>query len=281
MFVIDRTGEIVGYSRWPWDSLYAPAVGCFNRGRLVEVTIADLPWQEVGLHGPLERWWFRMRLDPDLVRALEEGEPEIRLMRLEDAKEIGYTVDNADDSDRLLRVEALLSATSNDRNESLTGFTDFLEAPQDHQIEVIYRDILGRKPDEPGMQSFRRGLASGQSILDRRRDALLSSEFRGRDVRASDRVGSMLTSPLWTLLAGNEPLGEKRRSLRTVRLSDYDEVSDLEFVSRFHELVQQRPAGGASEVRLEELAVEHGRPSVASIVLRDAASAGLFWRLLA
>ena len=281
MFVIDRNREVVGFSRWPWDSLYAPFVGCFRNGRLVARAVCDQGYQPIGLEGPLERWWFRMPVEPEVRMLLEQGDPSVVIIRLEDAVPVPPAHPAPGARVRVTRAEEFLSRTSSHRYDSLTGFPSFLEAPLADQLSVLYLDVLGRDVDPPARKTLTQRYDEGESILSIRRDLFHSEELMERGVRPSSRIGSLTTSALWTSLRGCEPLGERWRPLRALRLGDYAEVSTPDFVSRLFETCMARPPEPDTHRRLVELAEAHGRAFIASITVRDAATLGVFFDLQA
>ena len=279
MFVIDRNREVVGFSRWPWGSLYEPFVGCFHNGRLVSRAIANQAYQLVGLDGPLERWWFRMALEPEVRLLLEQGDPSVVILRLEDAEVIPPARPTPYERIRPLRFEEFLSYTSSHRHDDLTGFGTFLEAPLSHQLDVLYLDLFGRDVDPPARLALSERLNEGESILSIRSQLFLSEELMLRGVRPSTRVGSLTTSALWKVLRAVDPLGERWSRLPSIRLSEYEDQSTFDFVRRFFQLCMARTAEPETHRRLVELADEHGRAFMASITVRDAATTGAFFDL--
>ena len=276
MFILDRSREVVGFSRWPWDSLYEPLIGCFHDGRLVARAVCNQGYQPVGLDGPLERWWFRMAVPPQVHALLEQGHPSVVILRLEDAAPVAPARPVPFERTRAVRVEEFLSATSSDRYGDLNGFSSFLKAPLNHQLDVLYMDVLGRGIDPPSRVALTERLNRGESILSIRSDLFLSDELMERDVRPSTRVGSLTTSGLRTFLRDGEPLGARWRTLPTSALSSYAERPTGTFIKQFFELCLGRSAEPGTHERLCELADEHGRRFAASIILRDAASTGGF-----
>ena len=279
MFVTDRSREVVGFSRWPWDSLYEPLVGCFHDGRLVARAICDQGYQPVGLDGPLERWWFRMAVPPEVYLLLEQGHPSVVILRLEDAEPVRPARPIPYERTRAVRVEEFFSATSSQRHGGLTGFTIFLKAPLNHQLDVLYLDVLGRGVDPPARSALSERFDKGESVLSIRRELFMSGELMERDVRPSTRVGSLITSSLWDLLQAGGPLGARPRVLPRLALSDYADMTTAEFVTRVFGLCMARTPEPPTRQRLIELVEEHGRPFVTSIILRDAASTGAFFEL--
>ena len=279
MFVIDRNRDLVGFSAWPWDKLYEPLVGCFQDGRLVARGVCDRDFQVVGIQGPLESCWFRMSAPPEVRLLLEQGDPSIVMVRLEDGALIPPARPTTFDRKRAARVEEFFGATSSNASIGLTGFASFLKAPLHHQVEVLYLDILGRKVDPPARAALMERLGDGESFLSIRRDLFLCDELMERGVRPSSKLGSLITSGIWNLLREGEPLGARWRTLPQVELSTYAHLSTEEFVRRLFDRCMMRSLDPKTHDRLTELADENGRTLVASIIVRDAASTGAFFDL--
>ncbi len=73
-------------------------------------------------------------------------------------------------------------------------------------VAALYRDYLGREPDEPGLQAYTRQRLDGQPLLAIARDMLDSDEFRRRlrDLEPPQRVAL-----LYELLVHREPTAEE------------------------------------------------------------------------
>jgi len=275
MFLLTVGGEAVGYSEWPWDRLYAPAVGCFARGRLRHIGICNLPPQRVGLEGPDSRSWFRMALEPELLEELAGGNPAYRIARLEDAS----TVPNAARAAAAPsgRVEDLLALGEGPRRVALDGFPAFLTAPEPHQLDILYMDILGRAPDPVGREAYLNKMRTGAFDLLKVRDELLESEERQRrNVTLGDRLGSLLTSHLWRQLAAYGSPGKRWRELPRFRVGDYRGLSTEDYVGAVYELLLRRPADPQGLAHYAHVAERDGRFSVAWELSREAAHAGVF-----
>ena len=282
MYVLDRNKDIVGYSMWPWDDLYAPVIGLYRNGRLLSYAICDLLPQDVRLEGPGQRCWFRLRADQDARHALEDDDPSVRLMRMEDGVEIRPSGARA--GERVIRsrhaVDVFLSQTSV-MGASLDGFASFLEAPLMHQLDIIFLDVLNRLPDPEARHHY--GIAldtGGMSVLAARAIVMDSAEFRERNITISDRVGSLITSPLWHELREAEPLGERRTALPAIRMSRYAELSDEDFVRAIHADCHGDAPSDEATQRLAAIAGGQGRAEVATLLVRDAASVGAFLKVI-
>ena len=275
MYIFDRSREIVGYSVWPWDSIYTPVVGCFRDGRLVQTSACDLLPQQ-GMGGPRHAWWFRMRVDPDTRFRLESGDPSVRLMRLEDGAAVPAAFAVETEPHPLRRVEELVAHVAAVDVLPLVGFTGFVAAPVTHQLAVLYLDVLGRRVDEGGIASYLPRMELGMTIFQVRDEMMRSEEFRNREITVSSRVGSLVTSPIWNELRKAEPLGEWRRPLSKVRVSAYRDLDDDAFVRALHRDTHGHEADEAAVEWLLEGALDHGRDWIASVLVRDAAQGGVY-----
>lgn len=281
MFVVDRNRELVGYSAWTWDSLYAPVVGCYHHGRLIAHAVCDQEWQDIGLDGPKQRWWFRMRVASDVRQALEDRDPAVRLLRMEDGEPVAFAGPPGRDasSRRAWRIEEFLSFTSR-RDARLDGFTAFLSAPLLHQLDILFLDILNRLPDPEARAHYGERMESGESVFRLRGFLLDSEEFTNRRITVSDRVGSLITSSMWHDLAAAEALGTRRSPLRQLRMTDYAALSDEEFATRIHLDCHGDEPSDIARDNFAALAASEGRLLVASLLVRDAAHGGRFYDLV-
>ena len=281
MFVVDRNNELVGYSEWPWDSLYAPVVGCFVDGRLQAIAVCDHePQQKVRIGGPPHRIWFRMRVRTETREALEAGDKSAVLLRLEDGAPVPRVGQDAEAEQRLRSVEEIVSRAPAQQRVPLDGFETFIGAPASHRLDVTFLDYLNRLPDPVARVRYLDQMEQGMSILQVRNDVMNSEEFRERGLTISDRIGALITSPMWRTLEQFEPLGERRPRVREIRMSDYADMSDLDFVSAFHVECHGDEASEATRVGLAGLASARGRAIVASLFIRDAANGGQFLRVI-
>ena len=277
MYKIDRSGQVVGYSLWPWEPIYSGLVGCLQRGRLVAFAeCSSLPQPDFA--GPPQRCWFRMDVDDDVRSGLEIQNPAYKIVRLEDGRplEAAFELEAAP---RRLRVEDFLSRTPSSQVR-LDGFTAFLSSPAGHQVEILFLDFLGRPPDEEAKQGYQRAVLRGMSVFDVRAELLRSEEFQRRRITATDRVGALVTSPLWNTLRKSQPLNELRRTLRTVDLATYRLMSDDEFAHRVHLDCHGDDPSAGSRAELVKNVQTNGRFYVASLLARDASHGGNFVELL-
>jgi hypothetical protein len=274
MFILDERRDVVGYSSWPWDSVYTPVVGCFEDGRLVETATCDLLPQP-GLDGPEHAWWFRMHLDPALTAKIERGDTSVRIMRLEDGilLQPAFPVAAADQA--VLRVEELVARASTVGAVALTGFTAFLRTPLSHQLSILYLDVLGRQIDPGGHATYLARLEAGMSILQLRAQVLRDGEFRGRHITMTNRLGSLLTSPIWTEIVDAEPVGAERPVLPEIRLSRYRDLDDQAFLRALHRDCFARDVDEGTATWFAD-SIGKGREWVASVLVRDAARANIF-----
>ena len=277
MYIVTRDGSVVGFSQWPWDHLYTPVMACFVNGRFHTHTACDLPPQTVGLRGPATRCWFRLKLERDLVQRLEDGDPLVRLARLED----GAPVERADQSRTPVshgRVEELVSIGFGGRAK-LDGFAAFLAAPPSFKADTFYLDYLKRMPEPSGRSDLVTDLNSGMSVFDIRDRFLSSHEFRQRGVGMSDGVGSVITSPLWTDLIRYDTPGEQIRPIRTFRVDEHGDLSPQDYVALVCGLMLERKPDPAEAIRYEAMTGPGGRLAVAREISREAACKGAFFQI--
>jgi hypothetical protein len=279
MFVVDRNKELVGFSHWLWDNLYAPVVGCFERGRLVTVATCNREPQRVPLSGPRHRHWFRMRVKGELREAIETGDSSVVLLRLEDGAPIRQADRPVADMP-FLRVEDLMSRVSRQPHGALDGFPAFIKAPVRHQLDVVFLDYLNRLPDPQARDHYLAQMDLGMSILEVREHVMRGEEFWARGLTVSDAPGSLISSPMWKSLAAAEPLGLVRPNVRQIRVSAYAELSDEDFVRAAHRDCHGDEPSQDGIVGLSEATREHGRGFVASLLVRDAANGGIFYEFI-
>lgn len=270
MFTIDLSGDLVGYSVWEADPYYSPLVGCYCDGRLEYIAACDRPPERVALDGPAQRYWFRMPVSNRARDLLKAGDPRARVLRCEDA--LPLAMEGAEPQP-VRHVDDFLTMASRS-TMALTGFPAFLAAPAVHQLDILFLDFLGRLPDPAAREHYLDKLNSGWTPLGLRTELLQSEEFRLRRAKVSRRLGALVTSPIWWLLADAEPLGESRRPLRQYRLDDYAHTSDEAFVATFRDLCPSPYNDDAEPQELERLCREQGREALAGTLIREAAVEG-------
>lgn len=271
-YTLDRAGAVVGFSEWAWDFIYTPIVGCFIDGRLAA-------WAECdreplgGLRGPSSRCWFRMELGGDAQARLSAGDPGVRIKRLEDGRSLEADRPEATEL-RRWRVEDFLAQDEQSGSIPLWGYISFLAAPSVYKTDILFLDVLGRLPDADGRRGYTEAVDRGVSLFDLRREMMRSEEFSARGVTTSDRVGALMTSPIWNHLRPMATLGERRRGVRQLRLASYADRTDAEFVEQVYiDCHGDEPAADAV-VEMTKNAELHGRRFVAGLLLRDASLGG-------
>jgi len=278
MFIIDTNGDLVGYSVWEPDLLYAPLVGCYSDGRLVAVTASNLPPEDVQLAGPKRRCWFRLPVTEQVRDRLLDGDPAVKVLRTEDAAPIDMA--HGRTPRPLRRVEDFVTSASRRAND-LTGFAAFLGAPFAHQLDILFLDFLGRLPDPGARQHYMSQIKGGMSPLTLRNELLASLEFHNRQLTVSDRVGSLVTSPIWWQLAEAEPLDELRAQIPQLSIAELDGLSDRDFASRLLAACSRDEASDGELDEFEALCREQGRNAAAADLVRHAAGDGIFVSLVA
>ena len=272
-YTLDRAGAVVGHSEWTWDFIYTPIVGCFINGRLEA-------WAECdreplgGLQGPSSRCWFRMELGGDVHARLGAGDPSVRIKRLEDGRSLEADRPFEAMEIRRWRIEDFLAQDEQSGLIPLWGYIAFLAAPSAHKTDILFLDVLGRLPDPDGRRGYAEAVDRGVSLFDLRREMMRSEEFSARGVTISDRVGALMTSPIWNHLRPMEALGERRRGVPQLRLASYADHTDAEFVEQVYiDCHGHKPTADAVG-EMTKNAELHGRRFVAGLLLRDASIGG-------
>ena len=230
-------GGVVGYSVWPHDAVYRPLVGLFDGMDLVAHAACDLqrPGKSrlpsrllvgiarrlgvaqrllvpVPLEGPSQDYWFNFDPGSALCDRLRRGDSALRLGRLEDGVGLANARARETAPAAARTVEQLLQLPDSALPSGLDGFPFLLEAPYEHQLDVLYLDILGRAPDDNAYRDYLPQLESGAwSLVDLRRILLSSQEFHSRRLTSNDRIGVFMTSRLWVSLSQAQAPGDPRR----------------------------------------------------------------------
>lgn len=280
MFAIDARGDLVGFSFWEADPLYTPVVGLYVDNALIAHAPCELPPQSVTLDGPHGRYWFRLNVTIEQLERIELGDPAVKLLRMEDATPIRLKRPRgAIITQPIHRVEDFLTNAEHP-TARLDGFPKYLTAPLTHQLDILFLDILGRLPDPAARAEYLPRLRQGQTSLEIRKILMGSEEFQRRRLTISDRVGSFITSSLWTLFAQSEALGERRPSVRQIVMSDYTALSDSDFVIAAHRDCHGDDPTEPTVEDLAGIAGSRGRREVIDMLRRDAATGRRFFDLL-
>jgi hypothetical protein len=279
MFVIDAKGYLVGFSFWEADPIYTPVVGLYVDNAIVAHAACELPPQSTALDGPHGRYWFRLNATIEQMERIELGDPAVKLLRIEDATPIRFQRSRgALIAQPIHRVEDFLTNAEHPTAQ-LDGFPKYLTAPLAHQLDVLFIDILGRRPDPGAKAEYLPRLRQGETILGIRNILMSSKEFHERRLTISDRIGSLITSSLWTLFARNEPLGERRPSVNQMTIADYAALSDADFVIAAHRDCHGDDPTEPTVVDLSGIAATRGRREVIDRLRRDAATGGRYFDL--
>ena len=217
----------MGYSVWPHDPYYRPVVGLFDNMRLVghglcnlkrpgtpripsrlllrlgtRLGMAERLLVPVPMEGPVQECWFSFDPGPELCDRLRREDPALQLARLADGEALTPAGREGRAPSRARTVEQILQLPDRMPSVKLDGFPDLLQAPYEHQLEVIYLDLLGRTPDENAYRDYQPQLESGAwSLTELQKTLLDSQEFRSRPLTSNDRVGAFMTSHLWAPLS--------------------------------------------------------------------------------
>ncbi len=295
-FAFGPADELIGYSLWPWDSLYRPVVGLFVGGRLSGHAVCDLTRpvfmpvvavtlqarairklrgvritpQPIALEGPDAPCWFRMIVAPEIVGRLRQGDPTVRLARLEDGEAVVWAerrveAPGATPPSGPLTVEALLALKSAEPPRTpLDGFPAFAETPFTHQLDITFVELLRRLPDPPAREGYLPQLQSGAiTLFDLRRMVMESEEFRARRIGLQDRVGALYTSTLWHDLANWPTLAARARRPVVFCIDGLQDRSDTAFVDAAYKVFLDREPDEAGRAHYLHVAATSGRRAVA------------------
>jgi hypothetical protein len=201
---------------WPVDAFYRPTVALFLGGGLISVSPTYRQSLGTGAKKPSWVCAFDVEL-PDkvsnvtnrLLLCLETG-AVLFDERLSEGRGLTCGVDE-------LIGEALVARSPWDAS----GFTAFLRLPVFDQLDLLYRDYLGRGIDQEGLHDKLRELETGRSTILGVRDELLDcEEFRSRSISHYDQVGKWI---VWGgLNYAHAPLiltGSKATSLTSLEIS--------------------------------------------------------------
>lgn len=274
MYTVDPSGDLVGYSAWPWDPVYAPVVGCFVEGRLKHVAPCDLQPQEAGIEGPEGRCWFRMPVEGGLARMIEADRGSVALMRLEDGEPVRFRQEGAPEPKSRSVEEIALLGRGPARPQD--GFASFLTLPVAYQLEVVFLDLLRRWPDPQARVAYLEALSDGRlTVLQVRNQLMQSSEFWAREFGLGQRVGGLLTAGVWKSLTQQGLLVESYRPLKPFRVASHAELPTPDYVSLLYRTFLGREADPAGLKHYSYVADAQGRAAVALELSREAAHRGL------
>lgn len=188
-------GQLRGTVPWPHDPFFRPSIGVFvgHELRAVVPTVR----RPAGRAGDPAAWPCMFELP--LSRLGKDVEPAgLRAICLETGmalriQGIGSTQPGA--AQECMSVDELISLAEARRQPwDCTGFRSFLDLSLTDQIDLTYRDVLGRGPDPEAWKTSRRSLGQGElTILDVRDQMLASDEFiASRSGAVVNRLGHWL-----------------------------------------------------------------------------------------
>ena len=257
--------RIAGYFDWPHDPIFRPLVGIFTDGRLEHV--APSFRRPLPNRGP---WPCYLSITLP-KRLAETAAVTIACLETGDVLHPRWN----DDSSLPLRVEDLIAEGRRaTRGQVLDGFTAFLLLPLSDQIDILYRDLLGRGANARDVAHYRTRIAKGEiAILDARDEISTSEEAlnANRHLTLDDRRGRMCVWPGLeaTLMHLVPPVFAPRdaglidapSSLR----SAFDEIAVPETVGG---VLARNAVGPTTHVELYERWVERHHLAVAPIEAR-------------
>ena len=185
-FVQASSERVEGYMLWPVDPFYRPTVALFVGGLLTSITPT---FRHLSGETDKASWVcvFNIRLPEKpskvgdrLLLCLETG-----AVLFDERLSGGVSTYD---------IEQLLAEGLTQRSPwDASGFTAFLRLPVFDQLDLLYRDFLGRGIDQDGFQNYLRELKSGRSTILGVRDKLLESEeFRLRSISPYDQFGKWI-----------------------------------------------------------------------------------------
>jgi hypothetical protein len=311
-FILTPDNQLVGYSVWPWDPLYAPLVGLFDAGVLIAVAACDKaradltstavrlplrsrikrrvlralgrpmpppPLDLAGLEeGPSVPAWFALTVAEPLAARLRAGDGGVRLERLEDSTPV-LPAGSPEGSPmpEPAQVEHLLSEPHTETLRAQDGFADFLSAPPQHQLEVAFVEYLRRMPEQGARDAYLPQLQSGAlDIFGLRALIVGSEEFRSRRIGFGSRLGASLTSPLWSQFKETDAVLEAHQALPAFETAGLEDLDEDGFVAAVGGRMLGRPPTAAEDADLRRLATSVGRQAAAREMARWAARRGDF-----
>ena len=145
----------------------------------------------------------------------------------------------------------------------------------------MFIELLRRLPDPDARRGYLPQLEHGQiSLTDLRRMVMGSEEFGNRRVGPNDRIGAVMTSPLWRDILQWETPGADQRSARPFRLADHAEESDEAFIHTVYRTFLRRDPDPQGQAHYLQLLQARGRRDVAAELGRWSAGDGRHFEIV-
>ena len=176
-----RGQRLEGWLRWPADPFYRPLVGVFLDRQLRYIVPSR---RRPGANAERKDWRCAFAADIGILAAHDPS--RLAVLCLETGAPVGVLGSPvATAPDEWGVPEVIAFAEGQQPAWDCTGFARFLDLSVPDQIDLLYRDILGRGADPYGAGSFLHGIISGRlTILDVRDQLVFSGEFQ-QDRQAS------------------------------------------------------------------------------------------------
>ena len=178
---------------WSDDPFFRPTVGFFVGGVLAQVapTFRTPP----DLRGP-GGWPCAYQIPPEIEEKQATGSEPVVAVCLESGATLWGEPEPLADQRPIgrLSIDAVLSqGYARQRPWDVSGFPRFLALAPTEQVQLLYRDALGRNADPSGLAFHLETLLTGEkTILDIRDTFLGSEEFRGRRLSRGEHVGNWI-----------------------------------------------------------------------------------------
>lgn len=277
-FIQAMTDKVaIGWASHPFRKDYPVLVHAVLRTDVVHSVIADQSESFVQSDHADERHWFTidlsaLALSSDSLSQLSfmVGETDETLPRP------GRAARRGAEPGGCMRLEDILAM--NARRSWVTGATwhDAAQigvSPEDI-LDLLYRDILGRPADVPGLTQYLRRLAINDTTYDGIRKSLINSgEYAARRIKAARAPGAIFSQRI-ALCSANRYVGVALRRMPERRLVDPAPLLALDAPAFLHAVyrdVLRRPAPGrlAMQVHLDRLAAGLSRQAFLMEILAE------------
>lgn len=212
--------RLQGYMPWPADPFYRPIVALFIGNKLASVTPTWRHMLDTGAGKPVWVCAFETALPQKVDNTTSK-----LLLCLETGSVLFHEPPSSREWESKCRFDQLAVEELSQRSPwDASGFLAFLALSAFDQLDLLYRDFLGRGIDEPDFKTYLQALESGRStILDIRDDLLLSEEFRSRRISSYDQLGKWIVwGGLKHTCASYVPGGSRAASRSSLEIVRHD-----------------------------------------------------------